>query len=441
MSSGLRGRGLLLLVWTLAAFTTVARADGAADAGYRVTVNGTAILVYGNGSSVFDPRDIPGDDNLYNTTQHIGLNGVVLAGQLPAAWSKFKALRSLSINCAPPASNAASSGGGAGYGSKAGSGNVGSSSSGFLAGPSILNSTQLLGELKQVLLSSKQGVSVESVSIVNCGMQGTFSRLWRDYLSGVRRVNLSGNALTGGFEAIDDFDGVCTDDFAGDDYGEPDCSSASVRLLDVSRNSLSGAISSGAALGDDVTDALCSSGCLSLVLGAGGLGRAEVMCRAPLVVLAMSNPGLHYPRHVLYASGYLVGDRANWCFQPASRAVLPAMWGVFLALLAATLGVTLYARIRTKRVPFRMTSSPSFDVLGRSGGALAASASSSDYPHPHPASHTAHAASASSAAPPHAHARPLPRPRGGSGSGLGGYCSLPDGSVAIEMAERQAMVP
>jgi hypothetical protein len=52
----------------------------------------------------------------------------------------------------------------------------------------------------------------------------------------------------------------------GDDYSDPDCSSSDRHVLDVSHNRLNGSISSGAVLGDDVTEAVCSSGCLSLVL-------------------------------------------------------------------------------------------------------------------------------------------------------------------------------
>lgn len=175
-------------------------------------------------------------------------------------------------------------------------------------------------------------------------------------MSGVQVVNLTGNALTGNFTSIDDFEEVCTPDFAGgcagggrdrlrtckgggadpdpamaprggnvepgregvaacllpfascrsaspapclgcrpparpplpppgDDYADPDCTSANLHVLDVSSNALAGPISTGAALGDDITDAVCSTGCLTLVL-VRGVARPEVLCMAPLLVHA-----------------------------------------------------------------------------------------------------------------------------------------------------------
>ncbi|KAG2484570.1 hypothetical protein HYH03_016613 [Edaphochlamys debaryana] len=211
-------------------------------------------------------------------------------------------------------------------------------------------------------------VQLESVrQFVLFKENGVYSCVWATYFSGVQLVNLSGNALEGDFTSIDDFGDVCTPDFAGDDYADPDCASTSLHTLDVSRNALAGDISTGAALGDDVTDAICSTGCLSLVLEP-GVAAPEVLCTAPLVVYAAGNPGLRYRPGTRFASGYVTRDRTNWCFEPASRWVLPTMWGVFLFLLACVLGTTLYARVKLKRVPFRMRAPPSFDVLPRTAG-------------------------------------------------------------------------
>ncbi len=54
-------------------------------------------------------------------------------------------------------------------------------------------------------------------------VQGVYSSVWREYLSGVPVVNLTGNALTGNFTSIDDFDNVCTPDFAGEEGSEGRC--------------------------------------------------------------------------------------------------------------------------------------------------------------------------------------------------------------------------
>ncbi|EFJ45076.1 hypothetical protein VOLCADRAFT_118464 [Volvox carteri f. nagariensis] len=194
--------------------------------------------------------------------------------------------------------------------------------------------------------------------------QGHYGELWSAYLSDVQIVNLSGNSLTGDFTSIDYFDKPCNDTFAGDDYGDSDCSS--MQTLDVSNNRLAGPISTDAALGDDVTDAICSTACISLVL-APGVTDPEVLCRAPLVIFALDNPGLVYRAGTRFGSGYVTRDRSNWCFMPSSRWVLPTMWGVFIPLLLATLAVTLYARIRLKRVPFRINA-PTFEVLARGTG-------------------------------------------------------------------------
>lgn len=72
-----------------------------------------------------------------------------------------------------------------------------------------------------------------------------------------------------------------------------------------------------------------------------------------LRVWLQNNPGLQLRPGLRLASGYVVGDHSNWCFQPASRWVLPAMWAVFLTIMAATLAITLYARVKLKRMPFR----------------------------------------------------------------------------------------
>ncbi|KXZ42770.1 hypothetical protein GPECTOR_119g401 [Gonium pectorale] len=262
--------------------------------------------------------------------------------------------------------------------------------------------------LKQ-LIEFKEGVGMRSVSVLNCGVQGDFGAVWQTYLSGVQMVNLSGNALTGDFTTIDSFDSVCTPDFAGDDYADPDCTSASIYVLDVSRNALAGTVSTGAALGDDITDAVCSTGCISLVM-APGIMRPEVLCMAPLVVYALDNPALRFRDGARFASGYVVGDPTNWCFQPASRWVLPVMWSVFLVMLAGTLAITLYARLRLKRVPFRMQPPPSFDVLARGP-----------------------------------EVGPLPVPgtlsKRASAAAISSYASLPGDAGAVEMAERQAMIP
>lgn len=74
----------------------------------------------------------------------------------------------------------------------------------------------------------------------------------------------------------------CT--IAGDDYGDPDCSER--QFLDVSRNQLSGRISTGAALGDDITDAVCSTACITLIM-APGVDDPEVLCRAPLLIYTL----------------------------------------------------------------------------------------------------------------------------------------------------------
>lgn len=51
---------------------------------------------------------------------------------------------------------------------------------------------------------------------------------------------------------------------------------------------------------------------------------------------------------------YVVRDRANWCFEPASRWVLPLVWGVFIAALGLVLWATLYIRRRIRMLPWRM---------------------------------------------------------------------------------------
>ncbi|KAG2482583.1 hypothetical protein HYH03_018507, partial [Edaphochlamys debaryana] len=309
------------------------------SSGPQVVINATSIVVYGNGQDVFDPSALPGTGNerLYDTVKHIGFHGVVLPAQgLPSNWTAFAALRSLTIDCAPtpgrggapqrglaagallaaragdlvggatasgsnastgstgPGSNA-STGSSSGNGSSNGSSN--SSSGGVEGGSSgdssgsgsnatgvLFGSDVQLESVRQFVLF-KENVSVHAVSIVNCGMRGVYSSVWATYFSGVQLVNLSGNALAGDFTSIDDFGDVCTPDFAGDDYADPDCASTSLHTLDVSRNALAGDISTGAALGDDVTDAICSTGCLSLVLEP-GVAAPEVLCTAPLVVYA-----------------------------------------------------------------------------------------------------------------------------------------------------------
>lgn len=57
-------------------------------------------------------------------------------------------------------------------------------------------------------------------------VQGVYSSVWREYLSGVPVVNLTGNALSGNFTSIDDFDNVCTPDFAGEEGSKGWCVAA-----------------------------------------------------------------------------------------------------------------------------------------------------------------------------------------------------------------------
>jgi hypothetical protein len=73
----------------------------------------------------------------------------------------------------------------------------------------------------------------------------------------------------------------------GEDYDDPNCDDT--QWLDVSRNRLAGRISTDAALGDDVTDAICSTACISLVLAA-NVTDEEVLCHAPLVIFALVGP-------------------------------------------------------------------------------------------------------------------------------------------------------
>ncbi|GIL80893.1 hypothetical protein Vretifemale_9940 [Volvox reticuliferus] len=257
------------------------------------------------------------------------------------------------------------------------------------------------------LISARMNATVSkirNVTIVNCGIQGHYGEVWRDYLRDVQVVNLSGNALTGDFKSIDYFDTACNDTFAGDDYGDPDC--ALEQSLDVSRNKLSGPISTGAWLGDDVTDAICSTACISLVL-APGVTNEEVLCRAPLLVYALDNPGLVYREGMHFGSGYVTRDHSNWCFIPASRWVLPTMWAIFLTMMVVTLAITLYARVRLKRVPFRMKPA-TFEVLARGNPSSLNSRSS-----------CGRDASLAS----------------------GGYVGLAGSAGALELAEYQAMIP
>ncbi|KAG2424124.1 hypothetical protein HXX76_014798 [Chlamydomonas incerta] len=388
-----------------------AKATGlSAASGPHITANDTHIIVYGSGNDTFDPALLPGVEQLYGTIKHIGFHGVHLPDTLPSNWTRFAALRSLVIDCA--VAKPAGAGGGAG-------------GSGSAAGlpppdqrPQLYGSEAQLGALKW-FIEFKQGSAVSRLSVLNCGMRGDFSSVWRRYMSGVQIVNLTGNALAGNFTAIDDFEEVCTPDFAGDDYADPDCSSPNLHVLDVSSNALSGPISTGAALGDDVTDAVCSTGCLSLVL-ARGVTRPEVLCMAPLLVHAADNPGLAVRPGLRYASGYVTGDRSNWCFEPASRWVLPVLWSLFLSLLAGVLAITLYARVRLKRVPFRMHS-PSFDVLARASNGAALP--------PLPTSSSAKAAAAAAASGAY-----MGLPGGGGGAGSAA-------AAEMEMMERQAMIP
>eukprot|EP00198_Chlamydomonas_reinhardtii_P011039 XP_001700376.1 predicted protein [Chlamydomonas reinhardtii] len=395
-----------------------AKATGlSAASGPRITANDTHIIVYGSGNDTFDPAVLPGVEGLYGTIRHIGFHGTGSAGSvqlpdtLPSNWSRFSALRSLVIDCAV-AKPAGAGGGGSGSGSPSGRPPPGPR-------PQLYGSEAQLGSLK-AFIEFKQGSAVSRLSVLNCGMQGEFGSVWRRYMSGVQVVNLTGNALTGNFTSIDDFEEVCTPDFAGDDYADPDCTSANLHVLDVSSNALAGPISTGAALGDDITDAVCSTGCLTLVL-VRGVARPEVLCMAPLLVHAADNPGLQLRPGLRYASGYVTGDRSNWCFEPASRWVLPVLWSLFLSLLAGVLAITLYARVRLRRVPFRIHS-PSFDVLARSNGTPLA---------PLPTSSSAKAAAAAAASGAY---MGLP---GGGGGGAGGSAS----AVEMELMERQAMIP
>ncbi|PNH06194.1 hypothetical protein TSOC_007458, partial [Tetrabaena socialis] len=126
----------------------------ASHGGPHVTSNGTHILVYGNGTDPFDPASID-VEVLYDTTKHIGMQGVVLPPALPANWTNFKVLRSLVIDCAP-ALGAGGDGGGGGAGAGAPAATCGSES-------------QLESLLS--LIRFKEGVSMHSVSVINCGMQ------------------------------------------------------------------------------------------------------------------------------------------------------------------------------------------------------------------------------------------------------------------------------
>lgn len=51
---------------------------------------------------------------------------------------------------------------------------------------------------------------------------------------------------------------------------------------------------------------------------------------------------------------YVVRDRDNWCFEPASRWVLPLVWGLFVLALGLLLWATLYVRRRIRMLPWRM---------------------------------------------------------------------------------------
>ncbi|GLI60703.1 hypothetical protein VaNZ11_002796, partial [Volvox africanus] len=313
---------------------------------------GIFIDVYGDGQ-VFDSANLTQLVNLVNRAdgiRRIGLHGLDLPDPLPAAWVNLSSLRTLMIDCV----------GDAGAGMAAASATGGSSSA--VLGR-FLGSKEQFQSLKQLISSRMNSTvsNIRNVTIINCGVQGHYGELWRDYLSSVQVVNLSGNALTGDLKSIDYFDTACNDTFAGDDYGDPDC--ALEQTLDVSRNQLSGPISTGAWLGDDVTDAICSTACISLVL-ASGVTDEEVLCRAPLLIYAMDNPGLVYREGMNFGSGYVTLDHSNWCFIPASRWVLPTMWAIFLTMMVATLSITLYARVRLKRVPFRMKPA-TFEVLQR----------------------------------------------------------------------------
>lgn len=93
------------------------------------------------------------------------LAGVLLPDRIPVNWQNFSAMRSLVIDCGPVTATApppaATRRGPAGTAAGAVNGST---------GPQIFGSSEQLDSLLQFIMN-KEGVSVHSISIINCGMQ------------------------------------------------------------------------------------------------------------------------------------------------------------------------------------------------------------------------------------------------------------------------------